>query len=129
MNPWWLNRQTFGEYVLFPADDPRAKEHAPLLPGQELKGQLPLAITPSHASQRIAAQRGVFTIHGNKRAALDRLARRSGKNHPYLRRMVVTSAHVPTVRRELAISGISESLIFPELSGLCREIKTGFFGD
>jgi hypothetical protein len=129
MNPWWLNRQTFGDYVLFPADDPRVQEHAPLRPEQELKGRLPLAIKPIHASQRIAAQRGVFTIHGNERAALDRLARRIGKDRPCLRRMVISSTHVPTVRRELAISGISEALIFPELSGLCREIKTGFFGD
>jgi hypothetical protein len=129
MNPWWLNRQTFGEYVLFPADDPRAMEHAPLRPEQELKGKLPLAITPIHASQRIAAQRGVFTIHGNERAALDRLARQKGKEHPCLRRMVIPRAHVATVRKELAISGISESLIFPELGGLCREIKRDFFGD
>ncbi len=129
MNPWWLNRQTFGEYVLFPADDPRAMEHAPLRPEQELKGKLPLAITPIHASQRIAAQRGVFTIHGNERAALDRLARRKGKDRPCLRRMVIPRAHVATIRKELAISGISDSLIFPELSGLCREIKRDFFGD
>lgn len=129
MNPWWLNRQTFGEYVLISADDPRASGHAPLRPGQELKGKLPLAITPIHASPRIAAQRGVFTIHGVERAALDWLARRRGKDRPCLRRMVIPGAHVATVQRELAISGISESLIFPELSGLCREIKTGFFGD
>jgi hypothetical protein len=129
MNPWWLNRMTFGEYMLFPADDPRAKDHAPLRPGEELKGQLPLAITPSHASPRIVAQRGVFTIHGKDRAALDQLGSLVGKDRPCLRRMVIRSTQVPTVRRELAISGIGESQIFPELSGLCREIKTGFFGD
>ena len=129
MNPWWLNRQTFGEYVLFPANDPRASDHAPLRPGQELKGKLPLAITPIRSSQRIAAQRGVFTIHGTERAALDRLARRGGTDSPCLRRIVIPNVHVSAVHRELSISGISESLIFPELSGLCREIKTGFFGD
>lgn len=129
MNPWWLNRQTIGQYVLFPADDPRAKGHAPLRPEQKLKGKLPLAITPIHASQRIAAQRGVFTIHGNERGALDRLAHRKGKDLPCLWKLVVPSAHVATVHKELAISGISESLIFPELSGLCREIKEGFWGD
>lgn len=129
MSPWWLNRQTFGEYVVFSADDPRVRDYAPLLPEQELKGKLPLAITPIHVSQRIVAQRGVFTIHGTERAALDRLARRKGKGRPCLRRMVIPKAHVATIRRELAISGISESLIFPELSGLCREIKRDFFGD
>ena len=42
---------------------------------------------------------------------------------------MIPRAHVATIRKELAISGISESLIFPELSGLCREIKRDFFGD
>jgi hypothetical protein len=129
MNPWWLNRESFGKYVLFPADDPRASDHAPLRPGQELKGKLPLAITPIHASQRITAQRGVFTIHGTERGALDRLAGRKGEERPCLRRLVIPSGSVATVRRELAIAGISESLIFPELSGLCREIKADFFGE
>ena len=58
MNPWWLNRQTFGEYALFPADDPRAKEHAPLRPEQELKGKLPLRLrpfTPASESPRSVA--------------------------------------------------------------------------
>jgi hypothetical protein len=127
INSWWLNRQTFGKYVLFSTDDPQAKKHAPLLSGQKLKGRLPLAVTPSHASQRIAAQRGVFTIHGNDRAPLDRLAHRRGKDHPNLRKLVVKSKYIPAVLRDLAVSGISESLIFPELSGLCREIKTDFF--
>jgi hypothetical protein len=90
---------------------------------------LPIAITPIHASQRIAAQRGVFTIHGTERGALDRLARRRGKVRPGLKRIVIPSAHIRAVQRESAISGISESLIFPELSGLCREIMMGFFGD
>src|SRR5436190_12007686 len=129
MNPWWLNRETFGEFALFPAGDRRANDHAPLRPGQELKGKLPLAITPINASQRIAAQRGVFTTHGTERDALERLARRKGKERSGLRRIVIPSERVGAVRRELAISGISESLIFPELTGLCREIKTDFFGD
>jgi hypothetical protein len=129
MNPWWLNRETFGDYMLFSVDDPRASDHAPLRPGRELKARLPIAITPSHGSQRIAAQRGVFTIHGAEQDALDRLARRRGKELPNLRRIVIPRARVAWIRRELAISGISESLIFPELSGLCREIKRDFFGD
>jgi hypothetical protein len=128
MNPWWLNRETFGKFVLFPADDQRVNGHAPLRPGQKLKGKLPLAITPIQTNQRIAAQRGVFTIHGTERGVLDRLARRRGEWGPGLRRIVIPSANVDAIRRELAISGISESLIFPELGGLCREIETDFFG-
>jgi hypothetical protein len=129
MNPWWLNYQTFGDYVLFPADDPRADGHAPLCLSQTLEGKLPLAITPTRASTRIAAQRGTFTIHGSDRTALDRLARSNAKERPRLRRLVIPHAHVGRLEKELSIAGITESLIFPELDGLCREIKTGFFGD
>jgi hypothetical protein len=129
MNPWWLNRQTFGEYVLFAADDLRAKDHAPLKPTEKLRGKLPIAITPIRSSPRIAAQRGVFTIHGNDRDALDRLSCIEETEGSCLQKLVIPKAHVATVRRELAISGISESLIFPELSGLCREIERDFFGD
>lgn len=125
LNPWWLNRETFDDYVLFPADDPRANTHAPLMPNQKLKGELPLAITPIQANPRIAAQRGVFTIHGTERGALDRMARKRGA---CLLPIVIPRASVSTIRQELSLSGITESLIFPELSGLCREIQAGFFG-
>ncbi len=128
MSPWWLNRESFGEYGLFPADDPRAREHAPLREGQKLEGRLPLAIAPIRASQRIAAQRGMFTIHGTERDALDRLAGRSGKERPCLRKITIPGADASPIRRELAIAGISESLVFPELSGLCDEIKREFSG-
>jgi hypothetical protein len=128
LSPWWLNRETFGEYALFPADDPRASEHAPLRPGGRLTGRLPLAITPIRASSRIAAQRGVFTIHGRERGALDRLARRRGPHRPCLLRLVVPKNDVRSIRRELAVAGISESIVFPELAGLCRELKGNFLG-
>jgi hypothetical protein len=128
LSPWWLNRETFHDYVLFSADDPRAGTHAPLPPGSELRGSLPLAITPIRASSRIAAQRGVFTIHGTERGALDRLARRRGREPSCLRRLVIPGAQVGSVRRELAVAGISESIVFPELAGLCQELKSEFFG-
>jgi hypothetical protein len=32
------------------------------------------------------------------------------------------------LRRDLAIAGVTETTAFQELDGLCREIKSGFFG-
>jgi hypothetical protein len=128
LSPWWLNRETFNEYALFPADDPRARGHAPCRPDEELRGELPLAITPIRGSERIAAQRGVFTIHGTEQGSLDRLARRRGPEGPCLRRLVIPGTSVDDIRQELAVAGISESIVFPELDGLCRELRIGFFG-
>lgn len=129
MNPWWLNAQTYGKYLLFAADDKRAESHAPVRPGRTLKAALPLAITPIRSSIRISAQRGVFTIHGTERGGLDRLARGRGAKRPCMQEIVIPRGHIISIRQELAIAGISESLIFPELEGLCRELKTDFFGE
>jgi len=35
---------------------------------------------------------------------------------------------IADLRRQLAIAGVSETSVFQELDGLCREIKAGFFG-
>jgi hypothetical protein len=128
MNPWWLNRQTFGAFVLFPANDRRASRHAPRAPGQRLTVGLPIAIRASHGSARIAAQRGVFTIHGTKRDALDQLARSRRGRPTFIKRLTIPAASLGDMRRDLAIAGISEALIFPELSGLCNELRSSFFG-
>ncbi len=129
MNPWWLNKQTFGDYALFPADHSRARDHAPLQASARLKGKLPLSITPIHSSPRIVAQRGVFTIHGTERGALDRLAAGRGrKREVCLRKMLIPKERIAGIRRELSVAGITESLIFPELSGLCRELRRDFLG-
>ena len=128
LSPWWLNRETLGEYMLLAADDPHVSGHGPLAPGRELEGRMPLAITPIHSSPRIAAQRGVFTIHGTERGALNRLARRT-KERPSLRRLVIPKKRIFDLKTELAVSGITESLVFPELTGLCREMTNFFFGE
>jgi hypothetical protein len=129
MNPWWLNKQTFGDYVLFPAGDSRARDHAPLQASVRLKGRLPLGITPLRSNSRIVAQRGVFTIHGTERGALDRLAAGGvRKREVCLRKLLIPRDSIAGIRRELSVAGITESLIFPELSGLCRELKRDFFG-
>ena len=127
LNPWWLNRVTFGEFLLFPADDPRASRHAPSGKEPVVAGEQPLAITPIHANVRIAAQRGVFTIHGSRPRAMDRLARR-GREDDCLVRLTIARTSVQEIRQGLALAGVTESLIFPELTGLCRELRQGFFG-
>ncbi len=128
MSPWWLNKQTTGKYDLFRADDPLANGLAPRADAKPLRGRLPLAIRPVHANARIVAQRGAFTIHGTERGALDRLAARRGRSKTCLSRIRIPRECVSEIRRELSISGINESLVFPELSGLCRELKADFTG-
>jgi FRG domain-containing protein len=124
-NPWWINRQVFGKWDLFAADDPKAEPWRVGL-AKRKRARKPAAVVPVYTSIRINAQRGVFTIHGSDPEGLTRLAAAQGPD-TCLRQLVLPKGAVATVRQELAIAGISESLIFPELDGLCRELKRFFF--
>lgn len=126
-NPWWLGRQAFGDFALPSAHESKVQAWRPGAGLDELP-KAPVAILPVHSSARIQAQRGVFTMHGSARDGLDRLAEGAGKKG-CLRRLVVPKRDVAHVRLELSRSGITESVIFPELPGLCRELRSFFFGE
>jgi hypothetical protein len=125
-NPWWVNQRVFGEFSLFVPDDGRALRWSPGRPESD-RARDAIAIRPSHDSARIQAQRGVFTIHGSDPEALDRLAAMTGPD-VFLRKLIVPGSAIPRIRQQLAIAGITETLLFPELTSLCRELKREFFG-
>ncbi|MDH5346286.1 MAG: FRG domain-containing protein [Nitrospira sp.] len=127
LNPWWLNKQSLGKYEIPSAGDPLLADWAPRWEGH-IKGVLPVAIKPVHATVRISVQRGFFTIHGTERHALERLSRRRREDRPQLIKLTIPKQFVEEMKRDLSIAGITETVIFPELDGLCREIKGGFFG-
>jgi FRG domain-containing protein len=127
-NPWWINKEALGgDYDLFPATAPQARPWR-VGAAEGERGRAPVAILPVHESARIQSQRGVFTIHGDDKDGLDTLARRRSKD-ACLRRLLIPARAAPRIFRELSVAGISESLIFPELPGLCREMKRSFFGE
>jgi hypothetical protein len=128
LNPWWLNKQSLGDYVLPDAGSAQVANWGPLKPGQMLDARPPAAIRPTHASPRIAAQKGFFTIHGTERGALDRLSQSPADRGPQLRKLTIPKDGVADMRRDLAIAGVTETTVFPELDGLSRELKSGFLG-
>lgn len=123
-NPWWINKCALGDYTLFAADsekaDPWKISASASLPAA------PLAIRPIRSTVRIHAQRGVFTVHGSAVDGLDRLFDPCDPE-VQLRKLVIPARALADVRRDLAIAGIAESLIFPELEGMCRELRRFFF--
>lgn len=126
-NPWWLGQQALGDFALPAAGEASVERWRP--GGDPRQRPAPaVAILPVHSNARIQAQRGVFTIHGSARNSLDELAESSGKKG-CLRRLVIDRSDVVDVRLQLSRAGITESLIFPELPGLCRELRGFFFGE
>jgi len=84
--------------------------------------EAPLAFDPPHHSRRLVAQRGKFTIHGSKEDALDALS----ESRTFARKLSVHSGYKAAIRAELRLAGLTESVIFPSLAGLGREIRQCF---
>jgi hypothetical protein len=83
---------------------------------------LPVAIYPTYVHPRLTGQRSCFTIHGkDKRGLNDLLANKS-----ILKRYVIDPACSQSMRRELAVLGITGSVVFPDLDGLADELRQRF---
>jgi FRG domain len=83
---------------------------------------LPVAIYPTYVHPRLRGQRSCFTIHGKDKRGLDVLL----TNQPFLKRYEVDPACRPSMRRELTVLGITDSVVFPDIDGLANELKERF---
>lgn len=80
---------------------------------------VPVAIVPSHLSRRVAAQRSCFTLHGRDRQSLHK-----GEAAAFVAKIVIPDEAVWSIRAELDLAGIGDTTVFPDLDGLCRELRT-----
>jgi hypothetical protein len=136
LDPWWLNRLVFRELPIAKADRPEgtalpdwaeAKEYLSEdeFENEHLGPKLPLAIDPSHVARRFAAQRSRFTVFGRAEDGLAKVCAKV-KDDCRLCRIPIKRAAVADMRRDLAMCGISESIIFPDMEGFGRELNTMF---
>ncbi len=120
VDPNELNRMSFKDIprVLDASTDtefivkrlrPSAKQHG--------GGKRTAAIRPYYNTKRIQAQRGTFTLHGNRKFALDR------SQAPSLFAVPISKEHKKSLMRELSGIGIDESSLFPELEYVCSQLK------
>lgn len=131
LDPTWLNTETLGdedETYLYGIMLPEWKETDPWFPTpfeQVLHPEMPLALDPPHVARRVSVQRGHFTVHGTKRRGLDGLV---GEKDSRLVRIVIGKAGVGSILDDLETLGITETTVFPELEGLCRELQRAWGG-
>lgn len=123
LDPWVLNKWSIckAELVItgkeFPSDPIAEKYLKPVYIKQELPDR-PIAIVPPYNSQRITVQRGTFTIHGNNTNGLEEQFKEK------IVKIIIPRSKSLEMRRELRCVGISEFTIFPDLDGLCRDIRS-----
>jgi hypothetical protein len=82
----------------------------------------PIAILPTHTNERLAVQKGVFTVHGHERKSLDALVASLDCN-VRLAKIVIDRANTAHFWRELELLGVSRSWLFPGLDSIAENVK------
>lgn len=130
---WILNPQAWNEHVLGPA----WKNRILSIPDQPLEsykptGDLrtlqtkPVAMAGLHNSPRIVAQRGAFTIFGSDTKPMEQIFNDAGFPCNSLVKVVFPCASLATLQQSLFGMGYSDSMVYPDLAGLAKEIKRHF---
>ncbi len=83
-----------------------------------VNNMLPVAISPNHIDKRIRAQSGYFTLHGANIWAIDYYE----PIRDILVKIMIPYSAIPAMVRDLEAVGITDSLVFPDLSGLAKEV-------
>jgi hypothetical protein len=106
-------------------DDPNASAYVPGGPINMMK-DFPIAIYGVHNSQRIVAQRGVFVCFGKDTRSMEICYEQEGFPEDCLVKAVIPKAKLLHMHDALRRHGVTDSVAFPDLDGLAREIKREF---
>jgi len=80
----------------------------------------PLVMEFPHITRRVAAQRSRFIVFGRN---LKWLSSRLGKPKFPIMEIIVDSNSKKKIKKQLRDNGITESVIYPDLDGLGREVR------
>jgi hypothetical protein len=122
-NRFALQHVSYTGGVLTP-DDEAVKGYRPVPQFAGMHTQ-PVALYGAHNSARIVAQQGAFMIFGRATKPMEKVFA-AGYPAECLVKIVVPRDRIPLMRKSLLNHGITESVVFPDLEGLAREIKRVF---
>ena len=107
------------------SDDDELRGYAP---GSEshLMNNEPVAVYGTHNSPRIVAQRGVFTIFGQNMLSMEHIVKENPSRRGTLTKLVLPQDALSALRDSIFAIGVTESVVFPDLDGLSREIRREF---
>src|ERR1017187_9173617 len=103
-------------------DDANATAYKPIGNVTTMK-PFPIALYGSHNSQRIVAQRGVFVCFGKDTRPMEAAYKTQPFPADCLMKFVLKRGKMPQMYDALRRQGITDSVVFPDLDGLAREIK------
>lgn len=119
-----LRHQGFDRGILSPGDE-ALQSYKPLTRFNDMN-VFPVAIYGAHNSPRIVAQRGAFTIFGKSTKSMEDVFNTDGFPLECLTKLIFEKDVIEAVRRSVLLHGTTESVVFPDLEGLAKEIKRDF---
>jgi hypothetical protein len=119
-----LRHQGFDRGILTPGDE-ALQSYKPLTRFSDMNVQ-PVAIYGAYNSPRIVAQRGAFTIFGQNTLGMDRTFDEERFPTGCLVKVVFEPDALADIRKSILKHGITESVVFPDLEGLAKEINRDF---
>jgi hypothetical protein len=118
LNPFKLNELTLKRADVFIHSEEVLKLYVEGIDDGKLMPQYPAAVQPSFNSKRIVVQKGCFTVHGRDRTPLEQI---SGLDL-HLKKIEISYEESELIKADLVLGGITETMLFPELGSLCKEI-------
>lgn len=119
-----LRQQRFDRGILMPSDE-ALQSYKPLTRFNDMN-VYPVAIYGAHNSPRIVAQRGCFVIFGQSTQSMEDAFTQELFPASCLQKVILTRDVLPAMRSSILKNGITESVVFPDLDGLSKEIKRDF---
>lgn len=124
LNPWKLNEgagiQFAGPMV---SDWKEAKPYLGPAYGESQLPRYPIALDPTFIAQRMLVQHSHFTLHGSDARGIDEMREDLHLEDSLLKLEILNDDEsVKILRQRVALLGISETTIFPDLQGLGREL-------
>lgn len=119
-----LSHQNYDGSILAPGDE-ALKGYKPT-PSFAGMNNYPVALYGAHNSPRIVAQRGVFTIFGQNTTPMESVYKVDKFPSNCLIKVILKRSILPKMRASILNHGITESVVFPDLEGLAKEIRRTF---
>jgi hypothetical protein len=119
-----LKHESYDQGILSTSDE-QIKGYTPTARFVKMN-DLPVALFGTHNSQRIVAQRGVFVIFGKNKLGMETTFNLEDFPENCLIKVTIDKKVLPGIRRSILNHGITESVVFPDLEGLAKEIRRSF---
>jgi hypothetical protein len=129
LNPWTLNKRNRNLRYYGPVTPELGKMDKylqPLYSGRK-PPKFPIALDPIFIAQRMLVQHSHFTLHGSETSGLEEMVRELKLTNGLFKiSFNVTFEDIRTLRQQLALMGVTETAIFPDLNGLGRELSAEY---